>query len=270
MAGANKLKSSMQPPNLISSMTIPKDLPKSLTITPAPAGYSGKPIPTNAPHVTLQPEIKKKNKSHKRSATLPYARIPNFGAKPLYGDVLSNYQQLLLSQMNIMSRNMPPNPLPKQNPVQSTSSKPKSQSSNKKEQKSVKQQALPFPMGAKSMLSDVQITAMSNSSSRPYQPTTYRPNPSGNKAQQSHLSDSSPHKFGTTPMTAHSPNKSPVLPPPIARQPSPAMHQVGYDTYLFHKIKYDKKFNLYNSLQLSENTAAKTFRATPTITSTRF
>lgn len=222
MSAANKAKLSMQPP-IISSMSIPKDLPKSLTITPAPAGYSGKPIPSNAPHVTVQPETKKKSKPHKRSATVPYGRMPNFAAKPptpLFGDVFSGYQQLLLSQMNMMSRNIP-NPLPNPTQFQPSSSKPKNQSSNKKE-------TLPFPVGSKSMLSDVQISAMANTSSRPYQPTTYRANQSTNNAQQAHLSASSPHKFGTTPMTAHSPNKSPVLPPPIACQPSPAIHQVRY------------------------------------------
>lgn len=238
MSAVNKTKSSMQPP-ISSNMTIPKDLPRSLTITPAPAGYSGKPIPSNIPHVTLQPESKKKTKSHKRSATVPYGRIPNFDPKttPMYGnDVLAGYQQMLLNQMNIMSRNMVPNPMHKTSPFPQSSSKPKAQSSSKKEQKSVK--TLPYSMGsmgAKSMLSDPQFPTIPNSSSRPYQPTTnFRSNQSTNKAQPAHLIDSSSHKFGTTPMTAHSPNKSPVLPPPIARQPSPAIHQARYYTDCFY------------------------------------
>lgn len=228
MSSTTKIKSSMQPPSA-SNMTIPKDLPKSLTITPAPAGYAGytgKPTTSN-PHVTVHPEHKKQKKSHKRSTTAP-GRIPNFTQKPtgLYGDVLTEYQQLLLSQMNMMSRNMVPNPMYKPTQFQPTSSKPKTQSFNKKEQKSAK--ALPFPMGAKNMLSDAKLPTMSNTSSRNFQPTTFRGNQPTSKNQQAHLVDSPSLKFGTTPMTAHSPNKSPVLPPPIARQPSPAMHQARY------------------------------------------
>jgi len=79
MSGSTKVKSSMQTPISSNMAAIPKDLPKSLTITPAPAGYSQKPLASNIPHITLQPESKKKNKSHKRSSTVPYARVPNFG-----------------------------------------------------------------------------------------------------------------------------------------------------------------------------------------------
>lgn len=231
MSGTNKIKSSMKPP-IGSNMTIPKDLPKSLTITPAPAGYSGgytgKPIASN-PHVTVHPEARKQKKSHKRSATVPYANLPNFGAKPqgLYGDVLTEYQQMILSQMNMMSRNMVPNPMYKPTQFQPTSSKPKTQTSGKKEQKSAK--SMPFPMGPKSMLSDAQLPTMSKNSTRNFQPTTFRGNqPTIKNQQAARLGESSSMKFSTTPMTAHSPNKSPVLPPPIARQPSPAMHPARY------------------------------------------
>jgi len=75
------------------------------------------------------------------------------------------------------------------------------------------------------MYSDAQLASLSASSSRPYLQSAFRSNPSSSKTQPAHLIDKSPHKFGTTPMTAHSPNKSPVLPPPpIPRQQSPSMH----------------------------------------------
>lgn len=235
MPGISKPKSSMHPP-MGSNMTIPKDLPKSLTITPAPAGYSsgytGKSIGSNPPHVTLHPEPKKQKKSHKRSATVPYgAGMPNFAAKSSKGmyDAMTEYQQLQLMNLNLnlMSRNMVPNPMHKPpTTFQQSSNKPKTQSSNRKEQKSVK--SLPFPMGPKNMLPSTQLSTMSSNLSRNFPPTAYRANPSTNKNQQAHFNDSAAMKFGTTPMTAHSPNKSPVLPPNIARQPSPAMHQVRY------------------------------------------
>lgn len=240
--GVNKRKTSMHPP-IGSNMAIPKDLPKSLTITPTPAGYSagysGKPIASNVPHVTLHPEQKKQKKAHKRSTTVPtnFGRVPtNFPSTKTsgqYGD-LSGYQQLLSmnNMMSMMSRNLVPNTMHKTETTatpyhQSSNSKPKTQSSsNKKVQRSS------FPMRPKNIITDAQMLAMASSSSRNFQPTAtaYRGgNQSTNKNQQAaHRNDASPLKFGTTPMTAHSPNKSPVLPPPIARQPSPAMHPVRY------------------------------------------
>lgn len=220
MSEANKIKSGTQSS---SSMSIPKDLPKSLTITPAPSGYptgyTGKPIASNPPHVTLHPEPKKQKKSHKRSSSVPFGRVPNFAANsaPFYGDTM--YQQYLLNQM--MSGNLVANSMHKPSSFLPTSSKPKS--SNKKESKSSK--SLPFPMGNPKLLPGAQLPTSSSNSSRNFQTTAFRGNQSSSKNQPAHLIDSSTLKFGTTPMTAHSPNKSPVLPPPIARQPSPAMHQ---------------------------------------------
>lgn len=53
-----KVKPSTSSPQSSSNLNMPKALPKSLTITPAPAGYTGKPSNVNQyPQVTLQPEI---------------------------------------------------------------------------------------------------------------------------------------------------------------------------------------------------------------------
>lgn len=221
MPGTTQTKSTMKPP-INSNMSIPKDLPKSLTITPAPAGYSGRPIANNPPQITLQPEVKKKDKVHKRASTVPY----------MYGDVLAGYQQLLLSQMNSMSRNVAPTSV-HQSQFLEFASKPKTQASNRKEQTSVK--TLPYSMGSSSMYSDAHMSTLSSSSSRKYPPTTFMTSQSTNITQQAHshmtqqahhLIDSSPRKYATNPVVAHSPDKSPVLPPPTVRQPSP-MQQAG-------------------------------------------
>ncbi|KAJ6646406.1 Calcineurin-binding protein cabin-1 [Pseudolycoriella hygida] len=220
----------------IGNMAIPKDLPKSLTITPAPAGFSAgfteKPLASPKPHVTLHPEVKKQKKTHKQSPLIPYASAPSLGPKATprgYEDVLSGYQKLLLSQM--MSRNMVPSTMSKSTSFQSSSIHPKQQSSNKTKPKPAK--TMRFPTN--SMLPDAQLATMSSNPSLNFHSTALRASQSVNKNQASHLMETSTMKYGVTPMTAHSPNKSP-LPPPIARQPSPAMHPASSQKTLQQKL----------------------------------
>lgn len=224
MPGMNKLKSAMEPPLSGSKMAIPKDLPKSLTITPAPpvgfpsSTYNRKTMANNLPHVTLHAEPKKPKKSHKRSATVP-GRLTDFsaGSQGLYGDVYQQLlnQQLNLMNMNMMPQNLVPNPLHKGASVQNKQTKTQSLNS-RKEMKSTKN--LPFPLPS---LPDIQLSALPGNS-RNFQPSpSFRANQPSNRNQAAHQID--PLKFTATPMTAHSPKKSSVLPPPIARQPE--MHQ---------------------------------------------
>ncbi|KAG4071518.1 hypothetical protein HA402_011672 [Bradysia odoriphaga] len=109
----SKMKPNMQFPHMSKNVNIPKDLPKSLTITPAPpAGYSSanytkKKATDNLPHVTLHPEPKKPKKTHKRSATVPNMDFAGKSPAGVFGNVLAGYQQLLnMNMMSMMSQNM--------------------------------------------------------------------------------------------------------------------------------------------------------------------
>lgn len=228
----SKLKSSMQFPQIGKNVTIPKDLPKSLSITPAPpigypsVNYGKKKAADNLPHVTLHPEPRKQKKTHKRAASVPFADFTAKQPAGLYGDVLAGYQQMLnMNMMSMMARNIPPNPMLKPAAFsQSSSKQTKTQSSSNRKSETKFEKALPFPLPGK-QLYDAHSSSMS---SRSFPPSTMSllKNQATNKNQQAaHRADTSPLKFGTTPMTAHSPHK---LPPPIARQPSPSMHQTRY------------------------------------------
>lgn len=213
--------------NMVEAPKIPKDLPKSLTITPAPPatfsslGYNRKPI-ANQPHVTLHAEPKAKSKkAYKRSATVSDFRATSQG---MFGDVY--HQQLFnLNMMNMMSQTLVPNTLHRSSSFQQSSNKePKSQSfTSKKETKPTKN--LPFPMPTKNRLTDAQSSSLSNPSRNFQATSSLRTNPQlPNRSQQpGHRIDSSPIKFTAAPMTAHSPKKS-TVPPHITGQP--AMHQV--------------------------------------------
>lgn len=91
-----KQKSSIPPSTSVTM--IPKDLPKSLTITPAPAGYTGKLAPMNpyqTHQVTVQPEKQPKPKQ-KRSKQQNMA----FNYAAAIAAATANRQHLLTSQQH--------------------------------------------------------------------------------------------------------------------------------------------------------------------------
>lgn len=230
----SKTKSSGPFPHISKNVTIPKDLPKSLTITPAPparfsSGNYVKRKDSENPHVTMHPEPKKPKKAHKRSATVPYMDFSAKAPAGLYSDVLVGYQQMLnMNMMSMMSQNMVQNPMHKPAPFQQSSSKrmkTPSPSNRKSDPKLGKQMSFPIP---NKQMYNAQSSALTSSSSRsfPSNSLSLLKSPPSHKSQQpAHRVDSSPIKFSATSITAHSPHK---LPPPISRQPSPSMHQIRY------------------------------------------
>lgn len=288
-----------------SSVSIPKDLPKSLTITPTPVGYTGKPPNLSQyPNVTMQPEktVKPQNKRKRqqkspavtanasanaaamnamayafgggisglsdagRSMPSQYSPLQSAAAYTMqdyqkmamystYSDLMKGLDPLqaaaFLAQFEGYSKptssnkpgktNRPKTNKPK--PYARTTTMPSTSSALSSTIQQGHQQQLPQPHQAKGRVSVKSFQSLQQ------QPPTVRqqiPSPkSFSNMSQQQLNPQSPspklQKFQipdipgrnmspygintSSPSLAHSPNKSPVLPPP---QPllSPSHHQI--------------------------------------------
>lgn len=288
-----------------SSVSIPKDLPKSLTITPTPAGYTGKPPNLSQyPNVTMQPEknVKPQNKRKRqqknaavtanasanaaamnamayafeggmsglsdsgRSMPSQYSPLQSAAAYTMqdyqnmamfstYSDLMKGLDPMqaaaFLAQFEGYSKaasNIKPGKTsrPKANkpkPYARTTTMPSTSSALASTMQQIHQQQLPQPHQAKGRVSvksfqslqqqpplvRQQIPSPKSFSNMTHQHNAQTPSP---KLQKFQIPDvpgrnMSPYGMTSSPSLAHSPNKSPVLPPP---QPllSPSHHQIRF------------------------------------------
>lgn len=283
-----------------SSVSIPKDLPKSLTITPTPAGYTGKPPNLSQyPNLTKQQEkaVKPQNKrkrQQKNAAITNNASAMNAMAYAFGGGIsglsdsgrsmpsqysplqaaaaytMQDYQKMamlntysdmmkdplqaaaFLAQLDGYSKaastnkpgktNRPKASKPK--PYARTTTMPSTSSTLTSTMQQNLLQQLPQPHQAKGRVSvksfqslqqqpplvRQQIPSPKSFSTMSQQHNPQTPSPKLQKFQIPDVPGRNMSPYGmnaSSPSLAHSPNKSPVLPPP---QPllSPSHHQIRY------------------------------------------